>query len=67
MKTITIKEFEKLPVDEPIDLRIGEKFLMKTSTEREVKEGRIVTIFEIIRLTERGYESSMEMYKIIKD
>jgi hypothetical protein len=66
MKYITIKEYEKLPLNDPIKMEVGQKFLLRPSGIRETNIGDVITIFEIERLTERGYESKMVIYTVVK-
>ena len=68
MKFITIKDHSKLPVNGINDPSIGDCYVIRSDTDHyhDVDEGSIVTIWEVIRLTEKGYESKMVIYKVIK-
>jgi len=67
MKTITIKEYGSLSINDPRNNEVGELFIMRnhSSDEIEPHEGKVVSLFEVINLTETGYESKMVHYKVL--
>lgn len=71
MKTISLKEYEKLPIlynedgsfRRNMKLKPGDYFLIKEPEDfKEV--GDCVTVYKVIRLTDVGEESSIEILKI---
>jgi hypothetical protein len=69
MKSISIKDYNKLPFNDPLRREVGELFIMKYSEDDdlpEVEVGSVVGLMEVKRLTERGHESVLKMVRIIK-
>jgi hypothetical protein len=55
--TMTLDEYKALPIDiMPKEAKIGQRFRVKS--EREYNIGDIVWYFEVIKLTEQGFEYS---------
>lgn len=68
--TITLKEYDNLPImydDEGnfkrMNLKIGDYYLMREPDDvRDV--GDVVSVYEVVRLTETGHESKITVLKI---
>ena len=69
MRKIKIEEYNNLPLNDPRKREIGEKYILRYYDEiepREIQIGNIVQLFEVIKLTERGHEVKLVMFKIVK-
>ncbi len=68
MKTITVKEWEKLPINDPKEIKTGELFIIRNYDAEVIdpEPGKVISLFEVIKLTEHGYESKMVHYKVVE-
>jgi len=70
METITLKEYEKIPIlfnydtiNRNIKLKVGDYYVMREPDDF-IERGQIVSVYEVIRLTETGDESKITMLRI---
>jgi len=54
---MTVAEFLALPESDPKKVELGEKFRWARSTEVELQPGDHIFYFEVINVTDRGYEA----------
>jgi hypothetical protein len=54
---MTAVEFLALPEMDPKKVKVGEKFRWTRSVEKELVPGDLVIYFEVINVTDRGYEA----------
>lgn len=62
---MTVAEYIALPEMEPKVVKIGEKFRWARTAEREPHVGESIIYFEVIRVTDRGYEA-MQMETVLE-
>jgi len=70
MDTITIKDYDKIPMlyDDDgginnINLNVGDYYLM-CERDHPADRGEVVSVYEVVRLTETGNESKHTMLRI---
>lgn len=71
METMTVKEYDSLPViydsdaniSRPI-LKVGDLFLLREPDEPK-DVGDVVSVYRVIKVTDTGEESKIDVYKLI--
>jgi hypothetical protein len=70
METILLKDYDKIPImydDEGnfgrMNLKMGDYYIMREPADPKDK-GDVVSVYEVIRLTETGHESKYTMLRI---
>ena len=61
---MTNKEYNELPKGEPKNINIGSRFRIKESVDSDRRPGSVVSYYEIIRITEHGFEFMEKMEKL---
>lgn len=70
VKTISLRDFEKIPIMydeegsfERMHLSVGDYYIMRELDEFPDR-GSVVSVYEVIKLTERGHESRVRVLRI---
>lgn len=61
---MNVKDYINLPINEPKENKIGEMFRPKIDYER-MSEGKIVPIYKIINVNDKGYEFIPKQVRLI--